>query len=275
MGAGNKMLKTKEIPCNFVGDFKVGDNLVFNAQMLCALMVANERGAFNKLIVIQIGSIVEAALAQIIYRAQHYNREGVPNLSEDYRTEIERKTIENFSVIVDVLKKYSALDPLGEDIYTDLHNLRKYRNKIHIQEDIEIEDVSRDDVIAFSDEIRNWALDLNVGVLTFLSEHLPRPKHLHNYVNPLLVPCQSVKAQARNKSAPIFRVVRYAYSQDGKSAKREVLAEHLRTRDAAVAYINAQIARNVADVIDKDEGRWWITYKSSRATWLLIDETSS
>jgi hypothetical protein len=27
--------KTEEIPCNFVGDFKVGDNLVLNADLLC------------------------------------------------------------------------------------------------------------------------------------------------------------------------------------------------------------------------------------------------
>ncbi len=26
-------IQTEEIPCNFVGDFKVGDNLVFNADL--------------------------------------------------------------------------------------------------------------------------------------------------------------------------------------------------------------------------------------------------
>ena len=62
-------IKTEEIPCNFVGEFKVGDNLVFNVDLLWELMEANEANeehVFNKLIVLQVGSILEAALAQII-----------------------------------------------------------------------------------------------------------------------------------------------------------------------------------------------------------------
>jgi hypothetical protein len=70
-------IKIEQLPCNFVGEFKVGDNLVYNAGLLCALSEANENGLFNKFIVLQVGAILEAALAQIIYRAQNYNREGV------------------------------------------------------------------------------------------------------------------------------------------------------------------------------------------------------
>jgi hypothetical protein len=183
-------VKTEEIPCNFVGAFKVGDNLVFNADLLCKLTAANGDSAFNKLIVVQVGSIAEAALAEIIYRAQNYNVEGVPNLSEDYRTEIEAKKIEKFAVIIDVLKKYKVLDAAGSDIYAELHKLRKYRNKVHIQEDIDIEGVSRDDGTAFSHEVRDWALGLNIRILKFLSQHLPRPEELHRYVKPLVVPSQ-------------------------------------------------------------------------------------
>jgi hypothetical protein len=51
-------------------DFKVGDNLVRNADALCELSDCNENGTFNKLMVIQAGSIVEAALHEIMYRAQ-------------------------------------------------------------------------------------------------------------------------------------------------------------------------------------------------------------
>jgi hypothetical protein len=85
-------IKIEQIPCNFVGEFKVGDNLVYNAGLLCALTQANEGGTFNKLIVLQVGAILEAALAQIIYGAQNYNREGVPNISEADQFEIQGKT---------------------------------------------------------------------------------------------------------------------------------------------------------------------------------------
>ena len=77
---------------------------------------------------------------------------------------------------------------LGAGIYDELHKLRKYRNKVHIQDNIDIENVSLDESEAFSDNIRNWALGLNVKVLKYLNEHLSRPKHLEGYVNPLVVP---------------------------------------------------------------------------------------
>ena len=79
----------EKITCNFIGDFKVGDNIVVNAEALCRLSTTNEKGTFNKLMVVQAGSIVEAALDQIIYRAQNYTKEGIPNscgrVEEDLR----------------------------------------------------------------------------------------------------------------------------------------------------------------------------------------------
>lgn len=181
-------MKTIEIPCNFVGSFKVGDNLVFNSQILEKLVEKNEDGIFNKLIVLHIGSILEASLAQIIYRAQHFSREGVPNISESDRAEIAGKKVDKFNSIIDVLKKYAVLDGVDGNVYDELHKLRKFRNKIHIQDDIEIEDVPRDDDAAFSDEIRDWALGLHLRVIDHLSSKLPRPKQLHVYVALLRAP---------------------------------------------------------------------------------------
>lgn len=179
---------TETIACNFVGQFKVGDNLGFNAGLLQTLMAANEGGTLNKLIVLQSCAIVEAALQQIIYRAQNHTVEGVPNISEADRAQIEEKTVDTFNVIIDVLKKYKVLDGLGADIYDELHKLRKYRNKVHIQKLIDIPNVSADEVTAFSGQIRIWALGLNVRILKHLSENFARPKELHSYVGALTVP---------------------------------------------------------------------------------------
>jgi len=177
-----------EIPCNFVGSFKVGDNLVFNARILTDLVSSNNDGTFNKLIVVQVGSLLEAALGQVIFRAQHFNREGVPNISAQDRKEIEGKKVDKLNSIIDVLKKYKVLNALGAEIYSDLHKLRKYRNKVHIQDAINIPGVSRDDGEAFSDAVCRWAVDLNFRVLSYLSDALRRPAHLENYVNALSVP---------------------------------------------------------------------------------------
>lgn len=42
-----------ELDCNIFGQFKVGDNAVYNAALLSELVEANEGGRFNKPIVLQ------------------------------------------------------------------------------------------------------------------------------------------------------------------------------------------------------------------------------
>jgi hypothetical protein len=74
------MADIETIKCNFIGDFKVGDNILVNGKALCRLSSTNEGNTFNKLMAVQAGSIVEAALDQIIYRAKNYTTEGVPNI---------------------------------------------------------------------------------------------------------------------------------------------------------------------------------------------------
>jgi hypothetical protein len=105
--------KTETIACRFIGDFKVGDNFVRNADALCKLSTANENGVLNKLMVIQAGSIVEASLHEIIYRAQNVTREGVPNISNEDRDQLATKTVELFSNIINIMQKHKNLDGLG------------------------------------------------------------------------------------------------------------------------------------------------------------------
>lgn len=177
-----------EINCNFVGSFKVGDNLRYNCDLLCGLVDANADGVFGKMIVLQAGAILEAALTQIIYRAQNYNREGVPNIEEPDRQRIEESRIDKFAVAIDVLKKYAVLDGLGGEIYDELHRLRRYRNKIHIQEDVKVAGAPRDEDAIFTVDLTAWALNLNRRVLQHLSDALARPQHIHDYVGSLHIP---------------------------------------------------------------------------------------
>jgi hypothetical protein len=179
---------TKQVVCRFIGDFKVGDNLVRNADALCRLSASNENGVFNKLIVIQTGSIVEAALHEIIYRAQNFTREGVPNIPKADRDELATKNVELFNNIINVMKKYDILKGLGVDIYDELHKLRKYRNKVHIQTDVDIKDVPRDENAAFSAETVVWALEFTVRVLNHLNEKISRPKELEHFAHSLSIP---------------------------------------------------------------------------------------
>lgn len=181
-------MKIEEVPCNFVGSFKVGDNLVYNSDLLCSLVNISGDGSLNKSIVVQAGSLLEAGLSQIIYRAQNYSKEGVPNISEAERQEIEGKKVDKFATTIDVLKKYRVLDGLRQDIYEELHNLRRYRNKVHIQDSVNIPNSPLDEADLFTDELCSWALSLNAEVFKFLSQNLSRPSHINGYTKPLRVP---------------------------------------------------------------------------------------
>lgn len=182
-------MATKNITCNFIGEFKVGDNITRNAASLCKLVEANENEVFNKLIVVQAGSIVEAALDQIFYRAKNHTKEGVPTISEGHRAKIASKKIGRFKVIIEKMKEYKLLDELGADVYRDLDKLREYRNRIHIQLDSELlPKVSRDENTAFSSEVVKWALQLNVNVLEHLIKRFPRPEHLAQYAQEIKLP---------------------------------------------------------------------------------------
>ncbi|RVP48897.1 hypothetical protein [Sinorhizobium medicae] len=162
-----------EIPSNFIGDFKVGDNLVYNTGVLRSLCEHNGDGSLNKLVVVQVGSILEAALGQIIYRAQNFNQEGVPNIVEADRQEIEGRKIDKLNNIIDVMRKYDLLNELGGGIYDELHTLRKFRNKVHIQDTNE--GVPPDEEAAFTSARCVWSLELCATVLGFLSQKFPRP----------------------------------------------------------------------------------------------------
>jgi|SRR5450631_288914 hypothetical protein len=180
--------KIEKIECKFIGEFKVGDNLVRNADALCKLSAGNENGVFNKLMVIQAGSIVEAALNEIIYRAQNFNKEKVTNISEADRKAIAAKDIDKFYTIIEAMKKYKILDGLGAGIYDELHKIRKYRNKVHIQADVDITGVSRDENTAFSTSIVTWSLGLTLRVLKHLNAQYPRPKELDQFSSGLSIP---------------------------------------------------------------------------------------
>jgi hypothetical protein len=182
------MAEVERVTCNFIGDFKVGDNILLTADGLCRLSKTNLLRIFNKFMTVQAASIVEAALDQIIYRAQNYTREGVPNISKEDLDKIRGTKIERFNNIIQAMRTYKLLDGLGVDIYDELHRLRQYRNRVHVQFDDEPKNTDRDDYKAFSDEVVVWSLALCIRVLKYLYERFPRPKELGVFAHDVSIP---------------------------------------------------------------------------------------
>jgi hypothetical protein len=181
-------VEVETIRCNFIGDFKVGDNILVNGNALCRLSATNENNTFNKLMVVQAGSIVEAALDQIIYRARNHTREGVPSIPVEDLYKIRGSKSERFNNIIQTMKTRKLLDGLGGAIYDDLHRLRKLRNRVHIQFDDEPEGLGRDDHLAFSAKEVIWSLSLCVRVLKHLGERFPRPEALGVFAHDVSIP---------------------------------------------------------------------------------------
>ncbi|UFW48166.1 MULTISPECIES: hypothetical protein [Bradyrhizobium] len=182
------MAEIETIKCNFIGDFKVGDNILVNGKALCRLSSTNEGNTFNKLMVVQAGSIVEAALDQIIYRAQNYTTEGVPNIPAEALKKIRETEIERFNNIIQAMKTDKLLDGLGATIYDDLHLLREFRNRVHIQFDNKPKGVGRNDHDAFTTKNVAWSLELCIKTLKHLSEKFPRPETLGVFAHDVSIP---------------------------------------------------------------------------------------
>lgn len=180
--------KTESVTCRFIGEFLVGDNIVKNAEALRRMHLNNDGELFNKLMLVQMGSIVEASLDQIFYRARNHTIEGLPNIPEDERKEIAEKDVGRFATIIAVMKKHKLLDGLGNDIYEELDKLREYRNRVHIQLDNKPNNTPRREHQAFTTAVVEWSFKLGIKVLNFLTKQYPRPENLEQYAHELTLP---------------------------------------------------------------------------------------
>lgn len=135
-----------------MGSFKLGDNIVFNLAILKKLYAISEidtqaKFYFRKLQIITIVSIIEAVLYDFHLRARTYTFEGVQNLTQGVLDTIRSKQIDKFEKLIASCKKHKIFDSYGEQFYSDLDNLRKLRNRVHIQN--EKNDFEPDDSSAF------------------------------------------------------------------------------------------------------------------------------
>jgi hypothetical protein len=152
---------------NFMGSFKLGDNIVYNLSVLRELYALQEAGNANqtellrKPIILVIASIAEALLFDLYLRIEHYTNEGVPNIPNDVLEEIRTKTIDEFSKYIANAKSKSLLgtDPA---LYDALDELRKLRNRIHIQNTKN--HFEPDDRVAFN-SVRQTAAERTLEIL--------------------------------------------------------------------------------------------------------------
>lgn len=131
----------QKINCNFIGDFKLGDNINYNFSCLRVLyssqdsmrMNNEDSSLFCKPITLIIVSIIEALLYDLFSRITNNTREGVRNIAEQVLNDVRSKTIDQLETYIAAARKHDLLGATGTDLYIKLDELRKVRNRVHIQ----------------------------------------------------------------------------------------------------------------------------------------------
>lgn len=122
----------------FIGDFKLGDNIVFNLSILKTLYAYRANGTpaqkryLQKPITLLNISIIEALLYDFHLRIKSFTREGV-SLPQKMLDAIRGKQIDEFEKYIASAKKNDFFDLKDTVFYDKLDELRKLRNRIHIQ----------------------------------------------------------------------------------------------------------------------------------------------
>jgi hypothetical protein len=123
----------------FIGDFKLGDNINHNLNILRVLYAFQISGTssqaelLRKPIIVTIGSIAEAILYDLyMVKIKKFTQEGVPTFSTDLLDELRAMTIDEFAKYISNARSMRILGQ-GDDLYDSLDELRKLRNRVHIQ----------------------------------------------------------------------------------------------------------------------------------------------
>jgi len=134
----------------FVWTFKVGDNILYNFEILRELYNAkgiSKKNTLNKPITITIVSIIEAILVDFIERigiaTTHKPANIDPSILINLKKEIRedrvkkgnyyKRKLYGFKEIIKILRKYELFGEKGDEIYVLLNIFSDMRNRVHIE----------------------------------------------------------------------------------------------------------------------------------------------
>lgn len=182
------------IECNFLKDFKLGDNINHNLNILCLLYKHyddgndHDKNLLHKPIIILLTSIIEALLFDFHQRVNHNVREQIVNLKKETISHIRNKKLDKFSLYISSAKKHDFFDLSDTSFYEVLKNLLMLRNRIHIQNQKRYSHA--DEIKAFNAENKELAEKVLEIVVRTMNRKFQRPLSV-NYVKPFTFPWRS------------------------------------------------------------------------------------
>jgi hypothetical protein len=168
------------IESKFIGDFKIGDNVNYNFEILALLYERfnsgnqQQRRLLCKPIIILLASILEAVLYDFHKRVKLFTIEGVQNLAADAINNIRAAKIDDFAKYIDSAKKQKLFGKANAAFYERMHDVRRIRNRIHIQN--EKNELPRDDRDAFTPDQKVLAEQVVEKTLRVLASDFARDK---------------------------------------------------------------------------------------------------
>jgi hypothetical protein len=181
------------INSSFIGNFKLGDNICFNLSILKTLYdyraAGNpvQRRHLQKPIIVMNVSIIEAVLYDLHVRVKTFTSEGVANLKAAVIEYIRGKKIDELERYIASAKKHDLFDQGDSGFYEALNDLRKLRNRVHIQNTKK--HFEPDDVTAFSEARLTLSEQALEHVMRTMARKYPRPQH--KFVSDFVLPWQA------------------------------------------------------------------------------------
>lgn len=177
---------------NFFCIFKTGDNINLNLETLGYFYELYDNAdpyhkqLLHKPIIILLISIIEAILHDFYVRIKANIWEKVSNMADDILLEIRDKEIDELSKYIAHAKKHDFFKSRETNLYAKLDELRKIRNRIHIQNKYVSGPASERAV--FTKEVKISAEKCLEKVIKIMSSEYSRPKYLNGHVKDLQLP---------------------------------------------------------------------------------------
>jgi hypothetical protein len=127
--------------------------------------------------------VAEAILHDFHGRIKYYTREGVQNLAESVIAYVRSKQIDRLERYIASAKKHNLFDMADNRFYDLLEELRKLRNRVHIQN--EKNDFEPDERLAFSEARMRLAERVLEKLIRTMAQKYPRQ---HNHVRDFKLP---------------------------------------------------------------------------------------
>ena len=170
---------------------KTGDNISHNVKILSVLYKqyeiadSDEKNLLCKPIILTIVSIIEACLHDFYFRIRVHTVEGISNLNNEIIEEIRASNVDEFSKYIKNAKKHDLFNLKGLNFYDRLDDLRKLRNRVHIQNIWGLKPLNENE--AFTDKEKILAEKVLEVVMKTLSGKHIRTEYTAGYVDDFML----------------------------------------------------------------------------------------